>query len=254
MGIHPDDLESAKPLLYKNPKYNGKATVAYEYDLKEAYAQMLKLPLPDLHTAKYDAEIGDNQVGFYPIGEHLYCSFEKGKKCDYVFDLMPSPYAKWVDKIHKDIMKTNDEHRKLELKSKYRFSIGDLQNLNPFWRCIIVERCNHEVMRHMDENTIYCNTDGLVSETRRFDLEHDTTFKWALKRLKSVFKWQLDKENYQWDDEIPIYKGPGKRYITYYNKTHDKPWDILTDTLPKDLKHKYNLNKEELKIYEEKDY
>lgn len=251
MGIEPKYIESAKPLLYKNNKYDGKATPAYEYDLKSAYAQMLKLPLPDLRTAQYDVKVGKNQVGFFGVGPELWCTFEEGRECQYVFDLMPSPYIKWVDRIEKMINKETDPHKKTELKSKYRFSIGDLQNLNPFWRGIIVERCNKLVGQYIDKHTIYCNTDGLVSETRRLDIENSTEFNWVLKSQGRIFKWQKGKMNYQWDDEIPAYKGPSKRRIKYYNETHDKPWDILVNGLPKVIEHKYNLNKEELKIYEE---
>lgn len=251
MGIHPDKIESAEPLLYKNMKYDGKATRAYCYDLKSAYAQMLKLPLPDIRTAQYDVAIGDNQVGFYAIGEHLYCSFEKGKVCQYVFDLMDSPYVKWIDKVQKRIDKAETVNEKEEIKFIYRAAVGDLQNLNPFWRCIVVERCNQLVKSYIDDNTVYCNTDSLVSETPRDDILADPQFKWVLKRSNEVFKWQHNKENYQWNDEIPSYKGPKKRYIQYYNMKHDKPWDILTDPIPDNIKHKYNLNKQELKIYEE---
>ena len=44
MGIDPDEIESAEPFLYKNPKYDGIAVKAYEYDLTGAYSQMLVLP------------------------------------------------------------------------------------------------------------------------------------------------------------------------------------------------------------------
>lgn len=251
MHLAPEKIESAEPILYKNDKFDGIAVEAFEYDLKEAYAQMLRLPLPDLNTAKYDVKIGKNQVGFYAVGEHLKCSFEEGRVCQYVFDLMPSPYIRWLERNDKKISKADTLEQRIELKSKYRFAIGDLQNLNPFWRCIVVERCNQLINKYRDENTVYCNTDSIVSTVRRFDIENDTEFKWSLKRVKEIFKWQKGKMNYQWNDEIPAYKGPTKREIEYYNKTHKKKWDILSDDLPKGGKHKYNIDKETLRVYEE---
>lgn len=252
MKIHPDKIESAKPLLYKNDDFDGMAVEAYEYDLSEAYAQMLRLPLPDLKTARYDAKINEGQVGFYAIGPYLYCSFEVGKDCQYVFDLMDSPYCKWLDGIDKKIKKATEKSQVLELKSLYRYAIGDLQNLNPFWRCIVVDRCNQLVMKYVDKNTVYCNTDSIVSITRRLDIENDQEFKWSLKREKEIFKWQRNKMNYQWNLEVPMYKGPYKRAIEYFNKTHDRKWDILVDGIPEQCKHKYTIDKETLKIYEEK--
>lgn len=248
MNISPKHIESALPLLYKNKKYDGKAVYAYEYDLKEAYGQMLKLPLPDLYTYRSDAKINKGEVGFYAVGEHLKCTFEEGKVCQYVFKLMESPYIRWVNRIEKLVSKATTKEQKLELKSRYRFAIGDLQNLNPFWRCIIVERCNQLVKSYMDENTVYCNTDSIVSTVRRLDIENDKEFTWSLKRSYQLFKWQKGKMNYQWNDEIPCYKGPSKRYIEWYNKTHDIPWNILTDSVPKVMSTLWLLNKEELKL------
>mgnify|MGYP003288864496 CR=1 FL=1 len=38
-----------------------------------------------------------------------------------------------------------------------------LQKTNPFWRSIIIHRCNRYVQSLIDENTIYSNTDCIVS-------------------------------------------------------------------------------------------
>ena len=248
-----EQLGSAIPLLYKNSKYDGKAVNAYEYDLKEAYAQMLRKPLPNLYSVRYDSPVGDNQVGFYRFEQDLKCTFNKGAICEFVFDLMPSPYTKWLDRLDDKIKKAKTKEEALEIKSLYRFAIGCLQHLNPFWRSIIVQRCNKLVESYKDEYTIYCNTDSLVSEKRRFDIEFDQEYNWTLKRSNEVFKWQKDRLNYQWNDEIPHYKGIYKRYIRYYNKTHDKNWDILTDPFPTEVKHKFTLDRGSLEIYENKD-
>ena len=252
MGISVKSIESAKPILYKNPNYDGKAVKAWEYDLVEAYAQMLVLPLPDLYTAEYDAKIKENQIGFYAVGDELKCSFEVGKECQYVFDLMPSPYVRWVKRVHKQISKAKTREERLELKSKYRFAIGDLQNLNPFWRCTIVDRCNQLIEKYKDENTIYCNTDSLVSTVRRIDIEEDFEFDWKLKRQNQTFKWQKDKKNYQWNLELPKYKGNKKRYIEYYNMTHDERWVILKDEVPETRERRYTIDRRTLKLHESK--
>ena len=256
IGMSEEDIEmlgSAIPLLYKNEKYNGIPTYAYEYDLKEAYAQMLRKPLPNLYSIKYDAIVGDNQVGFYRYEQDLRCTFKKGMECEFVFDLMPSPYIKWLDRLEKKVELAKTAEEKLEIKSLYRFAIGCLQHINPFWRSIIVHRCNQLVESLKDEYTIYCNTDSLVSEKRRFDIESSTEYKWALKREYELFKWQKDKLNYQWNTEVPHYKGIYKRYIRYYNKTHDRNWDILTDPFPTEVKHKFTLDRRSLTIHENKD-
>lgn len=256
LNIDPIDIPAAIPFYYKNMKYDGKAVNAYEYDLSQAYAQMLKLPLPITSSMKRNAKLNKStQIGFLCINKDLLLIENNYDiECDYVFDTMQSPYIKWIDRLFERCDKATDNNAKTEVKSIYRFAVGDLQNINPFWRATIVGRCNELVKSYMNEDTIYCNTDSIVSTTRRLDLEADTQFKWKLKRVNEVFKWQLGKKNYQWNDETPTMRGPLKRYIEYYNKTHDKNWDILADTIPDNLEHQYKLNRETLQIEENTEY
>lgn len=254
LNIDPVDLPAAKPLLYKNKKYDGKAVNAYEYDLSQAYAQMLKLPLPITSSMQLNTKLKEGQIGFILIDNELRLITEKDFPCDYVFDTMQSPYIKWIDRLFERCDKATDVNAKTEVKSIYRFAVGDLQNINPFWRATIVGRCNELVKSYMNEDTIYCNTDSIISTTRRLDLEADTQFKWKLKRVNEVFKWQSGKMNYQWNDETPTMRGPQKRYIEYYNKTHDKKWDILTNDIPNNVEHQYKLNRETLQIEENTEY
>lgn len=254
LNIDPVDIDAAVPLYYKNEKYDGKAVNAYEYDLSQAYAQMLKYPLPVTSSIKYNAKLSTGQIGFININNDLILIEDEGIECDYVFDTMESPYKKWIDNLLKKIANQDDKNSKEDLKNVYRFAVGDLQNLNPFWRATIVGRCNRLVQSYMDENTIYCNTDSIVSTVRRLDLENDKEFNWKLKRENEVFKWQKGKKNYQWNLETPAMKGPLQRYVKYYNLTHEKHWDILTDNIPTHLEHQYKLNRETLQIEENELY
>lgn len=253
LNIDPVDITAAVPLYYKNMKYDGKAVNAYEYDLSQAYAQMLRLPLPVTSSLKRNAKLVKGQIGFININNDLLLIEEEGIECDYVFDSMESPYIKWIDNLLNRIAKENNKNDKDDLKNVYRFAIGDLQNLNPFWRATIVGRCNNLVKSYMDENTIYCNTDSIVSTVRRLDLENDK-FNWKLKRENEVFKWQKGRCNYQWNLEVPVMKGPLKRYVEYYNQVHNKPWNILTDSIPSHLEHQYKLNRKTLQIEENELY
>lgn len=250
-GINPKDISPAKPLLYKNKKFDGVETIAFEYDLSNAYAQMLKEPLPDTKTMKRNCIVKDGEVGFLQIGDDLLL-VNPGSECeaDFVFKLMESPYIKWINRIFERCEKAQSKEEKDEIKSIYRFAVGDLQNINPFWRAMVVQRCNRLVKYYMDENTIYCNTDSIVSSVRRYDIESDTKYKWKLKRCGEVFKWRKSHIDYQWNDELPTLRGVKKRYIEYYNKTHDIKFDILKDKIPDDIEHKYYLDKNTLQIKE----
>ena len=109
-----------------------------------------------------------------------------------------------LDKLNEKVKKAKSKEEKLELKSVYRFAIGDLQNINPFWRATIVKRCNQLVEKYKDNWTIYCNTDSIVSAVRRPDIENDPQFKWKLKREGETFKWQKGTKKGLSVDEISI--------------------------------------------------
>ena len=244
LKIRPSQVGAAVPILYKNEKYDGVAVEAYEYDMIQAYAQMLKLPLPKTKTCKFNTELKKGQLGFINVDKDLQLVTEEGVNCDYVFDTMESPYIEWVDKLFKKCDEKIDFRERTEVKSIYRFAIGNLQNQNPFWRATIVGRCNKLIKSLKDENTIYCNTDSIVSATRRPDIENMTEHVWKLKREKQIFKWEKGKMNYQWNLEIPTMKGPYRRYIEYYNKTHSEKWDILKNEYPTEVKTKFDLSYE----------
>lgn len=253
LGIDPDKLESAQPILEYNPNFKGKAVTAYEYDLSAAYLQMLKLPLPDLTTCRRDSKVHWDEVGFFACGPYMKMTMQTGRECEYVFKLMDSPYIKWCERLEERIAAETDPNKKTDLKNVYRYVVGDLQNINPFWRAMIVERCNHLVESYLDETCVYWNTDGIVCTCPRDDIMNDAKYKWTQKHYGNTFKMHKDKEFYQWDLEVPKMKGPKKRYIEYYNQTHDTPWDILKDSIPQHLNHKYYLDTETLTLKENSD-
>lgn len=248
LGLDASEVLGVKPLLEKNNNYDGKAVKAYEYDLSQAYAQMLKEPLPNTKTMQRNTELKAGQIGFITMGGYSVLILKAGVFCEYVFDAMPSPYCDWVDKVLKRIEKENDPFKKNDLKNIYRFAIGCLTHTNPFWRNTIIGRCNNEVIRLMKYNNwVYCNTDSIITTEPIKDI-NQSAYSWKLKRAGDVFKWARGKLAYQWGDELPKYKGPLQRYIKYYNETHAEKWDILKDPLPSDIQHKYNLNKDTLII------
>lgn len=253
LDIDSVDIPECRALLYKNPKYDGKATKAYEYDLSAAYLQMLRLPLPKTATMQRNKVIGENQIGFVEIDGSLRLIESREEfdaECDYVFDIMQSPYIEFCDKLQNKIDTETDDNKKTDLKNIYRFAVGCLRNSNQFWRATIIERCNKLVESYFDENTIYCNTDSIISTVRRYDIEADTKFRWKLKHQGAEFKFQKGTLNYQWDLEEPAYRSQVKRYIHYYNETHEQKWDILKDPIPRNIEHEYSFDRKTLQIKE----
>ena len=78
--------------------------------------------------------------------------------------------------------------------------IGQIQNKNPFVRASIVEKANKLILNAKDNNTIYINTDSIVSLVPRYDLEVDD-YKVGAFKLEHEDKpfWYKDF-NYIWYD------------------------------------------------------
>lgn len=255
-------IGSASPIKESNNnKFGGKDTYAYEYDMSSAYLQvMADIRFPKLETCQVNTCPKSNQIGFFKagplmVGQRLKFVYGPSDiKCDYVFDLTDDKPAhdsalKLLDKI----MNEKDDQKKLNLKSIPRYSVGQLQNINPFLRCMIVNTCTDIIegfkKGHEDE-CIYWNTDSLVTTVERPDIINS---KWIFKlKHKGIFRLAKDTMMYQWDDELPIISGITKRYIDLYNKTHDIPWRLNRDEIPHEFMTDYTakLIDGHLRVYE----
>lgn len=249
-------IGSASPIRDSNRRYRNKATFAIEYDLSSAYGQFLREELPDLRTIQYNKKVKKGQIGFTIFGSTSrgfprLIAIDAGSnlECEFVFDLMESPYKAWVDNIMKQLETETDEIKRNELKNKFRLNVGQFQNINPFWRAMIVEKCNNLVQGLLRDDSIYWSTDSIISASKRDDI-FKTGYKWTIKN-QGLFKLK-DKTSHQWDDKLPIINGPQKRAIKWYNDTHDKKFDLLTDKIPTEIDSLYVLNQELVRIEENK--
>lgn len=247
-----ESIGTASAIRDANKKFIGTETTAWEYDLSSAYGQFLKEDLPDLATVQYDTEVKEGQVGFKVYGStrhgfpRLHMVTEKGVKCKWVFDLMPSPYIDWCNKIFRNLNIETDEKRREELKFKFRGNVGQLQNTNPFWRCVIVEKCNKLIKSLLRDDSIYWSTDSIISAVKRDDILK-TPYKWKVKHSDSPFRLKT-AFFYQWGDELPVVNGTLKLAIEYYNMTHDKKFNVLTDELPTEMGSRYVVNQDTFKV------
>lgn len=244
-------IGSASPIRDSNKQYRGKSTEAIEYDLSSAYGQFLAKPLPDLRTVKRNAKINKGQVGFMRYGStsrgfaRLRLFTEVGTECDYVFDLMESPYKDWVKSIFEQLATETNEREQRKLKDKFRISVGLFQDKNPFWRCMIVEQCNDLIKGLLRDTSIYWSTDSIVSAVERKDIL-ETDYTWKIKH-QGTFKLK-DRTTHQWNTETPKINGIGKLAVKYYNETHDVKFDILTDKIPEETGSIYVLNKNTFRL------
>ena len=209
---------SARALLWKNNKYEGKRIQAYSYDMNSAYSYAMIQDMPDTSVPPKAKVIGAGEIGFDVNGNRQTSGYSI-----YVFRLIESPFKKFVQTYYdkKNKAKTKAERRRA--KEYLNFCVGFLQNRDPFTRAQIVGLANDLILSLIDENTLYCNTDSIVCLKEREDL----------KLGDNIGEWKIEHRgdfayvgfNYQWNLDKPSIRGKTKSYFK-------DNWDILKDELP----------------------
>ena len=242
---------SARPFMYYNKKYNGQRHKAYGYDLNSAYSYAMLGDMPDTTEVVGEFRIvNEGELGFkesikfksdgteYPDLKMV----EPGKYADIIFKSMPSPFTKFVETWYKRKANAKDKVEKAKAKGMLNFSIGFLQKRNPYLRAAIITRCNNLMLKLVDKNTLYCNTDSLVSLVKRDDIEANLG--------KDIGQWKIEHTgdfayigyNYQWNLEKPSYRGVP-------NSWFKDDYDILKDGVPT-FGNVYELNHDTLELME----
>lgn len=215
---------SASPLLYKNEKYENTRNDAIGYDLNSAYSYAMIQQMPDTSVKPKCGFINEGkEIGFIELPKPnsncgltlvpIFTGFSK-----YVFPLMESPFKKFVERWYN---KKLDGDKKA--KGVLVYSIGYLQKVNPFLRATIIGYCNTFIRNLINDDTLYCNTDSLVSLKPRDDF----------KIGKQLGEWKIEHQgkfayrgfNYQWNLDIPSVRGKPKSWFK-------KNWDLLKDSVP----------------------
>lgn len=219
---------SAKGLLYKNPKYEGQRVEAICYDMNSAYSYAMLQPMPDTSIPPKQKYIQKGEIGFDLDGNRQTSGYSI-----YVFNLMDSPFKKFVNTYYnrKKNAKTKEERRRY--KEYLNFAVGFLQGRDPFTRAQIVGLANDLMKSLIDKNTLYCNTDSIISLVERPELIlGEDVGEWKIEH-KGLFAYK--GYNYQWGLEIPTFRGKIK--TDFY-----VGWDILKDPLP-ECHNKYCFDK-----------
>ena len=98
-----------------------------------------------------------------------------------------------------------------------------LQIKNPWLRAWIVGSCNELISSLIDKDTLFWNTDSIVSRRPRPDLTiGDEIGEWKLEHEGEVAYWG---NAYQWNQDKPTYRGVPKGDFP-------EGWDILVDDTP----------------------
>lgn len=209
---------SAAPLLYYNEKYNNTRHDAICYDMNSAYSWAMLQDQPDTSKPPKAKYIDKDEIGFDLDGNRQTSGFSI-----YVFKLIPSPFKRFV--YHYYEMKRNPKNKSEKRKAKeyLNFSVGFLQGRDPYTRANIIGLCNERIESLIDENTLYANTDSIVSMVERPELEiGDEIGQW---KVEHRGKFAYREYSYQWNNDVPSVRGKPKEYF-------QKGFNLLTDDMP----------------------
>lgn len=215
---------SAIPLMYANPKYKGVKQYAIGYDLNGAYAAALKKPIPDTSLPPKYGVIGKNEVGFTVDENGVLRAIYSG--CSrYIFPLMESPFIPFVDKWYQNKLDAKTRAEKHKAKQVINLAVGMLQKHNPFIRATVITHCNDYIQSLMDDNTIFANTDCIVSLVRRPDIESNLGIECGQWKIEHEGEFAYISEGAcQWYNDKISYKGVSKNQMK-------NGFDILTDKI-----------------------
>lgn len=254
--VHFNDIDnpygySSTGILFYNDQFNGR-TKAYSYDLNSSYSNaMINCDYPDMDKfVGNNRVVGEDEIGFVDLPGNVQV-VERGNIATYVYKKLPR-----TDKLYEDMrrfvmhyynMKKNAKtyEEKMKAKNFLNIAIGCLQNHNWMFRTCILSYANKiitDLIWKYKEHVIYCNTDNITldipieldigTDIGQFKVEHENEY--VKKRGTAI----------QWENKITI------RGVTSCRLNDD--FDLLTDELTYTKPHKYELNKRELQIYENK--
>lgn len=216
-------LVSASPLMYKNEKYEGTRNKAIGYDLNSSYSNAMLKPIPDTSVPYHSGIVKAGEIGFKEDENgHLVPVFENHFSY-FIFPLMDSPFTKFVNNWYKKKKNAKDPADKKKAKDVLNFCIGYMQKTNPFIRAKIIYEANKMISDLIDENTLYCNTDSIVSLTERKDIKLGNNI--GQFKIEHQGDFAYIGFNYQWNRDVPSYRSIQK-------SAFKKGYDMLKDPLP----------------------
>ena len=229
---------SASGFLYKNDKFENKRyDNCFGYDINSSYSWGLLQDMPDTSVPiRYFDELRDNEIGLDSDYNVVLTGF-----ASMIWPKIKSPFKKFVEHWY-NIKKTapKDSAERQKAKNIMNLAVGYLQRVNPILRTFVLSYANERIKSFVDENTLYSNTDSIVSLVQRPDIEEHLS--------DEIGDWKLEHQGdfafkgfcYQWNYNAPSYRGISKAWF--------KPeYDILKDELPK-RGNKYYFNKNTVQI------
>ena len=195
------DFKTAGGYSEIKKEYAKEDLKVWAYDINSSFGYAMLQPMPNTNAEpKFDAEVGENEMGF---SKHGFCTLNKGVKMDVVFPLMESPFKDYINEYY-EIKKNapKDSTERLEAKYKLNVPTGCIQRHNIFLRNAVLYYANRFIKQFIDENTVYCNIDSIYSLEPRNDLPIGNEIgQFKIEHENEYFKF-LGRGIYQIGDKI----------------------------------------------------
>ena len=220
-------VESARPLVSYNKKFDNTEHYVYCYDLNSAYANVLKDKIIDTYNWRSYDEVGDGEIGFN--FDNNLTLVHKGEGLAFrVYKLIDSPFKEYINKYYN--MKKNapsGSREKKVAKAYLNYCVGLWQNHNPFLRAYVVNTCNEYISKYIKKyKDIVCmwNTDAIYTTEPIEELDIGT----------EIGQWKLEYEGL-FRQKQTAYQKVDKAEVTYRGVSKclfKKDFNLLTDKLP----------------------
>ena len=161
------DYKVAHGYQYFDEYYSKKPLKCWGYDINSAFPFAMLQPMPDTEaTPRYNGIVGKNEIGFYKGGGATTVA---GEWAEIIFPLIDSPFKDYVMTLYRE-KKESEGLTREKYKRKLNYVTGLLARRNIFLRNAVIYYSNSYIKKYIDNSTVYCNVDCIVSLTPRPDI------------------------------------------------------------------------------------
>lgn len=225
---------------YTSPYDTRRWLKCWSYDVNSAFAYGMLNPMPDTARGpKNGLVVSPGEMGFYIRGG---ATTEVGAEADIVFPLMPSPFVDYVNYHYEKKKNAADAIIRRKEKDFLNIPTGLLCKKNIFLRNAIIYYSNEYIKSFIDDDTVYCNVDCIVSKKPRDDIPIGIELgQFKAEHINDNFKY-IQNCQYQWNTDCH-YSGIPRGLIT--DIEHTENWYENLDYIVINRKVYENENKKQ---------
>lgn len=193
------DYKVAAGFQYCDEDFKLQNLKCWSYDINSAFSYAMLSPMPDTRVEpRYNDKIRGGEIGFYKLGG---ATTVVGEFAEIIFPLIDSPFKEYVYTRYEKKKNLPKGPERDKVKNELNFVTGLLARRNVFMRNAIIYYSNKYIKKFIDEDTIYCNVDCIVSLRPRYDIPIGKEIgQFKIEHECEDFKYKMNGI-YQWGTE-----------------------------------------------------